>query len=72
MHRVIPMNQGGTADKYFYSPLTESIFLSRAFYFITPLTEIKKLKEFSFLGGKYNAAYKTLASARRRTIKIYM
>ena len=31
------VNQGGTADKCFYSSLTESIFLSRAFLFFMRL-----------------------------------
>ncbi len=32
--RVIPWIQGGTADKHFYSPLTESVFLSRVFFML--------------------------------------
>lgn len=37
-HRVIPMKQGGTADKLFYSSLTEEIILSRAIFY-SPLTD---------------------------------
>ena len=48
------MNQGGTADRLhlqsnvLYSSLTESIFLSRAFSVLTPLTVISQ-RSFSFL-----------------------
>ena len=38
------MNQGGTADKI-YSPLTERIFLSGAFFILNVLTENKRQKK---------------------------
>ena len=50
MHGVfIPMNQGGTADKCFYSSLTESFISVKGRFFIAPLTEMSK--EFFVSGG---------------------
>ena len=57
------VNQGGTADKRFYSPLTESIFLSGAFFFETPLAEDITSKEFFlFQRGLRYGVFKTMVA----------
>ena len=53
MHGVfIPMNQGGTADKCFYSSLTESFISVKGRFFVAPLAEMSK--EFFVFGGFEN------------------
>ena len=51
------MNQGGTADKVFYSSLTESIFLPRAFLFYNSF-DSEESKEFFLFTGGYNMLLK--------------
>ena len=52
------MNQGGTADKCFYSSLTECISLSRTFLFYeTPLTEIEVQRSLFFVSGGCDMLY---------------
>ncbi len=52
------VNQGGTADKCFYSSLIESISLSKAFLFYkTPLSEIEVQRSLFFVSGGYDMLY---------------
>lgn len=53
------VNQGGTADKCFYSSLTECIFLSGMFLFYeTPLTEIEVQRSLFFVSGGCDMLYR--------------
>lgn len=64
------VNQGGTADKDFYSSLTESIFLSRAFLsYKAPLTRDINPRSFSYFGEINKMMTKRWWRSERRTLE---
>ena len=69
-HTGHTVNQGGTTDKAFYSSLTESIFLSRAFLsYKAPLTRDINPRSFSCFGEINKMMTKRWWRSERRTLE---